>query len=336
MAVSASALTLGQYAIMSNDPLVQQISYSLLENAKVLADIPLVTKKSIYVNGVRWVGNLPSVNWSKLNVDPTVTSGTPSPYQEQAYVIRNAIDVDRLLVEEENQIQDPRGAQLDAYLRAVAYDTNDKFINNDPISGEDDAFVGLRYRLDNQTAYGVNSDMKIDGGAVDMTVSGMTAATANTFIELVQTVLDYMGSPDGTGVTIYMNDVLKRRFERAIRVLGAGAGFAMVKDAFDRPVEMYKNARIRDIGRTAGQTTRIILNTETSAGAAGASTYTSFYAVRFGEGYFSGWQFDALKGQDIGLIGNGGVTYRTLVDWAFGIVQQNTRAIARVYGIKVS
>lgn len=335
MAVSASALTLAQYAIMSNDPLVKQISYSLLMNAQVLMDLPLVTKKTILVNGVRWEGSLPSVNWSRLNVDPTVTSGTPTPYQEQAYIIRNAIDVDKFLVEDENQIVDPRGAQIDAYLTSVAYDINDKFINNDPISGDAQAPVGLRYRLDHYSTYGINSDMKIDGAGVDMTTA-MTAATAATFIELVQQTLDYMGAPSGEGVTLYMNDTLKRRFARAIRILGAGAGFTMLKDAFGRTVEAFNNAQVKDIGRKADQTTRIILNTETSAGLAGASTYTSFYAVKYGEDAVFGWQFDALKPEDIGLIGNGGSTYRTKVDWAFGLVIRHTRAVARVYGVKIS
>lgn len=336
MAVSASALTLGQYAIMSNDPLVQRITYSLLENAVVLNDMPLITKKTILANGVRWEGNLPSVNWSRLNVDPTTTSGTPTPYQEQAYVIRNTIDVDKFIVEDENQIVEPRGAQIEAYLKSVAYDYNDKFINNDPISGDENAPVGWRYRLTNYTTYGLNSDMLIDASGLDMTQSNMTSATANNFIELVQQVLDYMGAPDGTGVTIYMNDVLKRRFARAIRLLGAGAGFTMMTDAFGRTVEKFNNATVRDIGRKADQSTRIITVTETSAGAAGASTYTSFYAVRYGEGYVFGWQFDALKAEDIGLIGNGGSTYRTKVDWASGFMNQHTRAVARVYGIKVS
>jgi len=336
MPVSTSALTLAQYAVMSNDPLVQQITWSLLRNAKVLDDLPLIDKKTMISNGVRWEGSLPTPTWSKINVDPTVVSGTPTPYQEQAYVVRNAIDVDRFLVEDQNQIVDPRGAQADAYLESLNYDINDKWINNDHITGEDDAFVGMRFRLDNAAAFGLQTEMKIDGGGVDMSQAGMTAATANNFIELVQTALDYMGSPNGENVTIYLNDTLKRRFERAIRLLGAGAGFTMTKDAFDRPIEMYKNAKVKDIGRKADQSTRIILNTETSTGAAGASTYTSMYFVRYDMEHVFGWQFDPLSPKDVGLIGNGGSTYRLLIDWAFGIYSQHTRGMARIYGIKMS
>lgn len=335
MPVSASALTLAQYAIQSNDPLVQKITYSLIENGAVLQDMPLVNKKTMITNGVRWTGNLPTVNWAKLNSDPVVTSGTPSAYQEQAYLIRNAIDVDKKIVEDENQIVDPRGAQVAAYLKAVTYDMNDKFINNDVVTGNADAIVGLRARIDAPDVYGVNSEMKVNFGGVDLTTA-MTAATANTFIELLQQMLDYMGAPDGDGVVLYCNDLLKRRIERAVRTLGAGAGFDTTRDAFGRSVAKYRNATLRDIGRKADQSTRIISSTETAAGAAGSSNYTSLYGVRYGDEAMIGWQFEPLSAEDIGLIGNGGTVYRTVIDYAFGLYPQHTRCVARAYNIKVS
>lgn len=339
MAVSSSALTLAQYAIQSNDPLVYRISLSLLRNGSILGDLPLLNRKSLVANGVRWQGNLPTVNWSRLNVDPTVTSGTPNPFQEQAYILRNAIDVDRFLVQDVNAIQDPRIVQTNAYLQAVAYDINDKFINNNHVTGDAQAPVGLRYRLDNASTYGVNSEMLIDGSGVDMTgTTAQTSGTSSTFIELMQQMLDYMGAPEGDGVVFYMNDVLKRRVSRGIRLLGAGGGWTTQTDGFGRSFEMFKNAKIADIGRKADQSTRIILNTEASTGAAGSSTYTSCYAVRYGEDYTMGWQFDELANcvYDVGLIGNGGSTYRTVIDWATGWFFANTRGIGRIYDIKIS
>ena len=339
MAVSTSALTLAQYAIQSNDPWVYRITDSLLRNGSILGDIPLANNKSLVANGVRWQGNLPTVNWSNLNVDPTVTSGTPTPFQEQAYIVRNAIDVDRFLVQDKNAIQDPRVVQMQAYLKSLAYDMNDKFINNNHVTGDSKAPVGLRYRLDNPTTYGVTSEMLIDGGGVDMTgTTNQTSTTSNTAIELLQQTLDYMGAPGGDGVVFYMNDTLKRRFSRGIRSLGAGGGWNMQTDAFGRTFEYFQNAKIVDIGRKADQSTRIILNTEANTGAAGSSTYTSLYAVRYGEDATMGWQFDELASSihDIGLIGNGGSTYRTVIDWAVGLFFQHTRGIARVYDIKIS
>lgn len=337
MAVSADALTLGQYAIQSNDPRVQKITYSLLKNGAFLDDLPLVTKKSLIANGVRFEANLPTPTWNKLNTEPTVTSGTPTPFQEQAYIVRNAIDVDHFLVEDENAIQDPRGVQVEAFLQALSYDMNDKWINNGHVTGDDDAFVGIRTRLDNPTVYGLNSELKIDAGALDMSLGGMTAATANTFLEYIQQLLSYLGREDGNGVVLYMNDVMKRRFATAIRKLGAGAGFTMTSDAYGRQISSFNGAKIVDIGRKADQSTRIITYTETSAGVDGASDHTSIYAAVFGEDRLMGWQFKSIQEaiEDLGKVGNAGTILRFLIDWAFGLYSQHTRCMGRIYGIKV-
>ena len=283
MAVSTSAMSLTDYALISNDPRVMKITQSLLINGSALADIPLFDKKTLLANGVRWTGNLPSVNWGKLNTEPTVTKGQPTPFQEQVYIVRNAVDVDHFLVEDENSIQDPRATQLSAWLTSLSYDFNDKFINNNQITGEDDAPVGLKARLDNYTDYGIPSEMKINCNAVDLSTSGMTAATARAFFEYLETAFTYMGAPEGDGIVIYMNDYMMRRFRTSTFAMGTNGGLAIVKDQFDRTILKYKNARLVDIGRKADQSTRIITATETSAGASGSDVHTSLYLVRYGD-----------------------------------------------------
>src|SRR5215213_3107097 len=117
MAVSSSAVNMAQHAILSNDPVVQAVTFSLIDNGAVMArDIPFVTKQVLVASGVRWEGNLPTVTWTNVNEEGTTTSGTPTPYQEQVFALRNNIDVDELLVLDQNQIVDPRAAQLEAYL----------------------------------------------------------------------------------------------------------------------------------------------------------------------------------------------------------------------------
>src|SRR6266700_7959404 len=162
MAIGAGTVTLADYALMSNSPLIQRVAFSLIDNGSVLQDIPFITKKSLIVNGTRFEGNLPSVNWAQLNAEGVTTKGTPTAYQEQAYIIRNYIDVDKFLVEEENAIVDPRSVQSEAYLKALTYDLNYKFIKNDHITGDVNSFVGIRSRIDNGSVFGVRSENKID------------------------------------------------------------------------------------------------------------------------------------------------------------------------------
>ncbi len=336
MAIGAGTLTLADYALQSNQPLVRGITYSLIDNGSVIQDIPFLTKATMVASGVRFEGNLPTVNWAPLNAEGVTTKGTPTAYQEQVYMIRNNIDVDKLLVQDVNAIVDPRAAQTEAYMKSVTYDFNYKFLKNDHITGDVNAPIGLRYRIDNGGIFGVRPENKIDAGGVLLTQAGATQATANQFIEFLDQLLWSVDSPEGTGVTLYMNEVLKRRFAFVIRLMGTSGGFSIVQDQFNRSVQMYKGAIIRDVGYKADQATRIITNTELATGAADTgSTYTSMYAVNFGTDHLFGWQFGDINAQDLGLLNNG-VIYRTFIDWAVGLMNQSTRSIARLYDIKMA
>lgn len=338
--IQSSALSFGQYAVMSNDPLVQEIVFSLLDIGTAMTDIPFVNKATLIANGVRWNGNLPSVNWGTINSVPTGTIGTPTPFQEQAYIIRNNIDVDKYLVMDQNAIADPRGTQLAAYLKAVAYDFNTKFINNDHVSGNSNAIVGLKYRINNGSTFGVRSMNKIDAGGVDLRLATLTAAstkdTGNQFIEYLDQLLWSVDSPNGDGVTLYMNEVLMRRFNTLLRAMGTDGGFTITRDEFDRVQAQYKGAIIKDIGYQANQTSRIITNTENADGTdTGSSTFTSVYAVNYSSDHFFGWQFEPIAAHDLGLL-NDGVLYRTVIDWAGGLMNPSDRSIGRIFDIKMS
>jgi len=338
MAIASGTVTLADYALMSNSPLVRAVTYSLILYSNVIQDVPLSTKKSLIVNGARFEGNLPSVNWSQLNAEGVTTRGTPTAYQEQAYIIRNYIDVDKFLVEEENAIVDPRAVQSEAYLKALTYDVNYKFFKNDHVTGDVNAPVGIRYRIDNGGTFGVRPENKINGGGLDLSQAtlGTTAVNGNKLIEYLDQLLWSVDSPEGQGVTLYMNEVMKRRFTFALRNLGTAGGFEITQDMFNRTVTMYKGAVIRDPGYKSDQSTRIITTTETSDGSADtSSTYTSIYAVNYSTDHFSGWQFEPPNVQDLGLIYNGAI-YRTLIDWAVGFNNASTRSIGRLYGLKLS
>lgn len=335
MAIASGTVTLADYALMSNNPLVRAVTYSLILYSNVLQDVPLQNKKSLIINGARFEGNLPSVNWSQLNAEGVTTKGTPTAWQEQAYIIRNYIDVDKFLVEEENAIVDPRSVQSEAYLKALTYDVNDKFLNNNHVTGDVNAPIGIRYRIDNGSTFGVRSENKIDGGGVDLSQAAATQATANKFIELLDQLLWSVDSPTGQGVVLYMNEVMRRRFAFAMRLMGTSGGFDITRDQFNRTVEMYKGAIIRDPGYKADQSTRVITSTETSAGVNGSSNYTSVYAVNYDTDHFAGWQFGEPNVQNLGLIYNGAI-YRTLIDWAVGYYNASTRSIGRIYDVKIS
>lgn len=347
MTIDSNAYSMAQYAVNSNDPMVKAITFSLLDLGTAMTDIPFVNKKSLVANGVRWEGNLPSVNWGTINSEPVTTVGTPKPYQEQAYVMRNSIDVDKVYVDDENAIMDPRGSQLAAYLKGAAYDFNDKFINNNHTSGDANSIVGLKERIDQGALYGVWSSAKIDAGGTDLSLSGLTATTANKFIEQITQLLWTADAQDGNGIVLYMNEVMQRRFATAIRTMGTSGGFDITQDQYGRSVTKFRNAVIKDIGYKSDQATQIIGGNGLSGSSAkgelatgvtstgSSAVYTSIYAVNYGTDHFFGWQYEPLSAHDLGLLNNG-VIYRTMIDWAGGLMNTNIRSIARLYDIKIA
>ncbi|MEO6888597.1 MAG: hypothetical protein ABI324_06315, partial [Ktedonobacteraceae bacterium] len=229
-----------------------------------------------------------------------------------------------------------RGIQTEAWLKALTYDFNYKFLKNDHITGDANSIVGLKFRIDNGGTFGVRPENKIDAGGVDLSQPNLTQATANKFLELLDQLLWSVDSPTGTNVVLYMNEVMKRRFAFAIRTMGTSGGFGVMQDQFGRTIEMYKGATIRDPGYKADQSTRIITTTENATGTSDTgSTYTSIYAANFSQDHFSGWQFGPPNVQDMGLIYNGAI-YRILIDWAVGLYNASTRSIARMYDIKTA
>src|SRR2546421_3850317 len=329
MAIGAGTQTLADYVQYSNNPLVQKVTWSLIQNDNVLQDVPLLNNKSMTVVGARFEGNLPTVNWAPLNAEGVTTKGTPTPYAEQAYMIRNQIDTDKVLVQDKNSIVDPRGVQVEAYLRALTYDMNFKFISNNHITGDSNAPVGLKYRIANGGTFGVRPENLIDAGGVDITQATLltTPGNGNKLIEFLDQLLWSVDSPTGANVVLYCNEVFRRRFAFAVRAMGTSGGFETTRDMFNRPIDMYKLATFRDIGYKQDQATRIITNTELATGLADTgSTFTSIYAVNYGEEHFSGWQFDTINVQDLGLINNG-VIYRTFIDWIVGFQNTSTRSI---------
>jgi hypothetical protein len=354
MAVATQAVNLAQYANMSNNPMVMAITDSLIDYGNVAVDIPLFTRASLIANGARWEGNLPTVTWRPLNAEGQTTSGTPTAYQEQAYILTNYVDTDKYLVLDTNQIGSVRANQVNAYLKAKTYDFNFKFIKNDHVTGDINAPVGIRARIDDSVAgqqnkFGVRPENKSDcgGATADISQAALTAKTGGAFLEMLDLLLWSVDANDGTNVVLYMNDYMMRRLNFVLRFMGTSGGLNVSQDQFNRTITTYKNAIIKDPGVKADQTTRIIAGNaipagsgsvgETAAGvdSTGASAnFTSIYAVNYSEDHFFGWQFAEINVQDLGLINNG-VIYRTLIDWAIGLMNASTRSLGRLYDIKI-
>lgn len=340
MAAASNALTLYDYGAMSNDPLVKKITMGLYETGVSVLDVlPLVNTKSLKANGVRFIaGSLPTVGTRKLNDDPDVVKAIPKEFEEQAYIVSNQFQIDRFMDMEQNAIQDPIDTQFTAWQESFVRTFSDKFINATPQS-DPEWFTGLRYRLgtQGQGLYDIPGEMNIDAGTVNLTLASMTSATAETFFEYLDQALDAVGSAEGNGCSIFVNDTLFRRIATAAKRAQSGNALDQTRDNFDRMITTYRNARLIQLPRKSGDgvNDKIIANTETTAGADGSSDHTSCYVCRFGADRFTGWQFEPLAVKDLGIDPTVGTRRNVVVDWAVGLFQSNPRAAARIYDIKI-
>lgn len=327
------ALTLADHAAISNDPLVKEITKSLHQTWNALKDVPLFTSPSLKQIGMRYLNSgIPLPNWTGINSEPAAVRGRPKSYEEQMYLVRNKILVDHVLLDQPTNIIDPIEAQVQIFLEGFAYDFNDKFINNNPVTGNVDCFPGLDFRLNNASDYDIPGEMSLTATTTlaDISATGVTATKANAFIGFLQELLDNMNAPNGDGVVLYMSERAKRQVEMAIRVMGLGAGFDVTMDSFDRPVEKYKAATVRTVGRKADGTTSIISDTQTVTNIT-ASKASTIYAVRYGTGYVQGWQSGPFKPTYLGLSKENGVMHNVVFDWGIGLWVPHTRAIGRLY-----
>ena len=344
------ALTLADQAILSNDPLVKEITKSLHQTWNAVKDIPFYTSPSLRQIGMRYTNSgIPTPNWTGINSEPQAVKGKPKQYEEQMFLLRNKITIDKVLLDQPNNIIDPVDAQVQMFLEGFSYDFNDKFINNDPTSSapgnSPDCFPGLKYRLNNAAQFDMATDMTINA-ASNMSLANLLATSsatagsgaANRFMYDIQTLFDNMNAPDGDGIVLYVSEVGKRIIEASIRVMGIGSGFDITQDNYDRPVEMYKNAKIRVVGRKSDGLTSVIPNdvslpatTVLSDGTTAAVTNTTtMYAVRYGTGYVQGWQPKPFKPENLGRSQENGIMHNILFEWGCGLWIPHTRAIGRL------
>lgn len=347
--VDANAYNLLDHAQNSNDPLIKETALVMIEASSIFTDIPTVTRKSFKMNGTRITGDLADPSWVNIDEPPAIVKDPdPEPWEEGIFIHRDGCQVDDLYLQEENVINDPFELKIKTKIRGFTYSLNDALINNVHLNYANrnravnkKCFVGLRERLDKPELYYTNTNCKIDGGGVDLS-SGGAASDGIQMEYLLEQALAEIGAPDGTGVAIVASSKWRRSFNRSIKKAGSGGGFRYDKDALDRTVEMFMNAKVIDCGRKAPTgskmartQTSIISNTETSDGTADTgSQYTSVYLIKYGMEHLYKWEFAPFKPSEPYLLPDG-TTWQVNLNGTCGIAIPDTRAFARIYDIKV-
>jgi hypothetical protein len=324
----------------SNNPAIQALTYALLTPENVLNDIPVVTDANLNMRGLRLLPEgIPDdfTGWTKLDKVPATFNADFKDYEESAALIRQLISVDRRTRQQKGWIGDPVKNRVAAWKRLLIPELNETFVYNSGTGpdGEPDAWIGLDERIANRDKYKTPAENFIDAGGLLFTRS-MTRDNALDFWEYLNEGLARVGAPDGDGCVIYVNFALQGRINRAAMLGGEGGGFGSTRDAFDRQVTTYRNARFRDLGFMKDSTTPIIGNAESATGVRGGGDRCSIRIVHYGDEWMRGWQTNALMPEYLGRSTENGVIERFLIDWAVGLFQPHPQSVARIYNLEFS
>jgi len=345
-----------QYYQNVNSPIVKEIWDSFIKHESIWTRIPTETVTSQKRKTKRIIGGLPTPT------SVTIGSEPPNPfvqdiedYEEGVFLFRDNFDIDRLFLKDTNYVEaDPIATQMDAYLEGRAFYLNNVLINNHHTMGpiqDQNAIVGIKYRLADQTLrYGNAASVSVQSTA-DLSDTGMSGAGAIKLERDIERLFDLMGVHNGDGVLLIGSPQLLRQINAVVKTAGYQGGFKTTSDAFDREVVKFKGAEIVTSGYQAPaqngvQSTPVIDSAQDVNGwstgdalynpsaASGGANFTTLYAIRRGKGLFSTWQMEDPWMKKVEVAGTR--KWRVMFDMTTGLWQPNTRAIGRIYGIKVN
>ena len=317
--------TLAEFSKIETDPLRKSVLDHMLMESDLMQEIPWETIGALSTRIVRFQ-TLPSFGYRKINEAFSESTGTLEGKVETVALGGLDIDTDKAIARAKNSIEDARTLQQKMALKAVAYQFNWKMVAGDPATDPEE-FKGIRLRIEDTFNSGYTDQMF----ACNSTTVGVLNSQATRF-NFIQDLDKLIYAVKGHSPEMLL---MNKKMLLALRsALLRERLLTYDQDMFGRVLDMYGRVRLVDIGVRADQTTEIILNTETTAGAAsGGTECTSIYAVKFGIGeYLYGIQEYPLEVEDLGELQTK-PCYRTRVDWVHGLADVDPRCMARIYGV---
>lgn len=251
---------------------------------------------------------LPGIGFRGINEEYTASVGVINPMHDPLKVGGGTLDVDRALI----KMMGPQVRTTHEAMKAKALSLK---IARTIIKGDSQAdareFDGLQRRL--------TGDQKICN-----TSSTSASAGALSLAKLDQAIDAVDGA---TG--LIMNKTMRRRLTAASRLSTVGGEITYTQDTWGRRVTRYADLPILISGKD-NTDTEIIPDTETAGDAAADST--SIYVVAMGDGKLTGIQNGIMTVEDLGLT-DGGILYRTLVEWLCGMALPHPRGASRLWNI---
>lgn len=322
----AAPIHLADFERLTTNPLKKGVINVFRRESMAMDLMPWINAGTLSVEFIR-TKTAATPEWRKLNAEFTGGKATTEPVRERVRDIGQMVDVDKMLVYAKNQIINQRTYHTTSVVEAIAYEFNNQIYNGDP-EADEDTIIGLWYRLINDWAAGLS----IAGGSLDISSnSAAFAANALTFLHMLDQAIH--GLHGHKANLIFVNDTLFLIIQHALRALGL---LKTTEDSFDREIMKYKGAVIVDLGNTTPHgSTKVMTDTETSGTVKTGGALTSLICVRTGMPYFSGFYEYPLDVYDHGKT-DGGVVFRTVIDWPIGLLSVNPASVSRVHSLTVA
>ena len=315
----ANEFTLLDYQLTAT-PLTRAVVQTWRENSPIMDMLSYKTAAQLAMEGVRF-NTLPTVPWRKIGESFSQLKVNPDPWHERLHFLGAKIDVPKEYVDS-NSIIDIRAQQSEAIVKASAYAFNDAFFNNTPTADED-AIIGLWYRILNDLGSNQNFDAGLD-------ISPDTATT-DWHLKMFDKVDDLLDRVDGEASqkALFMGRTMYFRFISALRK----ANQLFNEEYLGRKLMTYGpgGAKIFQAGYKVDQSTQILGDVEVNNTGLTGGGESSMYCVRFGEPYVAGWTMKVPTAEDVGLLEDR-VNYRTVVDGSIGLYVVSPRPAALAWG----
>ncbi len=262
--------------------------------------------------------SLTHASWRHVGEGFTENKDKFTEQREGIYLLGGQIDIDIAL-------KLPGQKEIDVYEENVKlqskrfqYEFIKQFVNGDR-DVDPDAIDGIKKRVEAQ-----GGDQVVLGAGLDLSAS---SANRQTFLDQMQQAAFEVaeGKPD----LILTSKQGLWSLQRVARREGL---YDTTRDSFDREIGTFMGIPMDWAGTEGDQTTQVITNTETDAGAPTGSSRTSFYFIRFGHPYLQGIQMEAPRRTFDGMTDDG-VTHRIVFQWPVGLSTFQNKSIVRYRGV---
>lgn len=212
-----------------------------------------------------------------------------------------------------------RARQLESFARGLGRYFTDNFINGDGVSLN---IHGIKTLCDSSQVLTFNS---VNGGEVLRGNSDEAKSSQQQFIESLDELIAKVGNPS----VIIMNSQTQARLSAVMRDYLEVTTIQDVMGVSYRAIS-YNQIPIIDAGLNKAKTAQVIANNETVGT---SDDCTSVYAVKFGE------KEECTVATNVGIVvkdlGMINTQYVTHVEFDLNLALQNTRAVARLKGLRL-